>query len=189
MTNSGLVYVFTGEGKGKTSAALGVATRSLLLGKKVVWVAFYKQESWGLAEAKLKDKFPNLTMEFVGKGFRIGKKTAPVGNQGHVVVDSASEEEHKAAAIKGLDRVKEKLAEKPFLLVMDEVLNAVSEGLLDEKDVLNVIDQRGETHVILTGRVGVSARMILAGADLVTECKKIKHPYDSGKLAVRGLDF
>ena len=71
--NTGLVYVFTGEGKGKTSAALGVATRSLLNGEKVSWVAFYKQESWGLAEAKMRDKFSNLDMSFIGKGFRIIK--------------------------------------------------------------------------------------------------------------------
>ncbi len=187
MKNTGLVYVFTGEGKGKTSAALGVATRSLLLDKKVVWVAFYKQESWGLAEAKLKDKFVNLGMYFSGKGFKIGKKTAPVGTQGHVVVDTASEEEHKLAAENGLEVVRGKLVDKPFLLVMDEVLNAVSEGLLEGKRVIELLSNRGETHVILTGR-GVTEEIVKM-ADLVTECKKIKHPYDQDKLAVAGLDF
>lgn len=186
---TGLVYVFTGEGKGKTSAALGVATRSLLNGEKVVWVAFYKQESWGISEAKLKDKFPNLEMYFSGKGFKIGKKTVPVGNRGHVVVDSASEEEHKEAALAGLQLAANSLQQKPFLLVMDEAINAVTDRLLESEDVIELINNRGDTHVILTGRAGEPARMILAGADLVTECKKIKHPYDSGKLAVRGLDF
>lgn len=188
---SGLVYVFTGEGKGKTSAALGVATRSLLNGEKVVWVAFYKQESWGLAEAKLREKFPNLEMRFVGKGFRIGKKTAPVGNKGHVVVDTASEDEHKESARLGLELARQTLqrTDPCFLLVMDEALNAITDGLLSEEEVMEVLGQRGETHVILTGRAGEPARTVLAGADLVTECKKIKHPYDMGKLAVRGLDF
>lgn len=188
--NTGLIYVFTGEGKGKTSAALGVATRSLLLDKQVVWIAFYKQTSWGLAEAKLQNKFENLEMLFSGKGFRIGKKTAPVGNKGHVVVDTASEGEHIAAAQAGLQIATQRLQQKLFLLVMDEVLNAVSDGLLSAAEVLQVLEMRGETHVILTGRAGTDpARMILAGADLVTECKKIKHPYDQGKLAVAGLDF
>jgi len=194
---SGLIYAFTGVGKGKTSAALGVATRSLLNGKKVVWVAFYKQESWGLAEAKLKDKFENLEMYFSGKGFRIGKKTAPVGNRGHVVVDTASEEEHREAAKRGIEYVVSSMEKKPFLLVMDEVLNAVSEGLLESKRVIELLGKRGDTHIVLTGRAGTDlpagkagpARTVLAGADLVTECKKIKHPYDSGKLAVAGLDF
>lgn len=185
--NSGLVYIFTGEGKGKTSAALGVATRSLLLDKQVVWVAFYKQESWGLAEAKLKDKFTNLEMIFSGKGFRIGQKTAPVGNKGHVVVDSASETEHREAAEQGLASATEKLSGRPFLLVMDEVLNAVSEGLLESEGVRELLGKRGDTNIILTGR-GATEDMVEL-ADLVTECKKIKHPYDSGKLAVQGLDF
>ena len=198
--NNGLVYVFTGEGKGKTSAALGVATRSLLLGEKVVWIAFYKGHDWELAEKKMVEKFPNLEMYFTGKGFRIIKplhqstikplKIAKVAGGAGVVVDTASEGEHKEAARHGLELVRQKLTDQPFLLVMDEVLNAVSEGLLESKAVMEVLSQRGETHVVLTGRAGTEpARLILAGADLVTECKKIKHPYDEGKLAVRGLDF
>lgn len=187
--NKGLVYVFTGEGKGKTSAAIGTATRTLLIGKQVVWIAFYKQESWGLAEAKLKDKFPNLEMRFVGKGFRIGKKTAPVGNKGNVVVDTASEEEHKQAAEAGLQLAADSLRQKPFLLVLDEILNAVSDRLIESEMVMELLDKRGDTHVVLTGRAGGPARTVLAGADLVTECRKIKHPYDEGKLAVRGLDY
>lgn len=192
--NAGLVYVFTGEGKGKTSAALGVATRSLLLDKQVVWIAFYKQSSWGLAEAKLSEKFSNLDMTFAGKGFRITKpeqtkgkvKLATVGGSAKVV-DTASEAEHVTAASDALMLAREKLETKPFLLVLDEVLNAVDEGLLPETAVLEVLEGRGETHIVLTGR-GVTSKVI-AAADLVTECKKIKHPYDEGKLAVQGLDY
>jgi cob(I)alamin adenosyltransferase len=192
--SDGLIYVFTGEGKGKTSAALGVATRSLLNSEKVVWVAFYKQESWGLSEAKLKEKFPNLEMLFTGKGFRIVKPEITKGNvklatvgTANKVVDTASEDEHVQAAKEGLALVQQKLSEKPFLLVMDEVLNAVSEGLLAEQEIINALAQRGATHVILSGR-GVTEGVVQA-AHLVTECKKIKHPYDLGKLAVKGLDF
>lgn len=185
--NKGLIYVFTGEGKGKTSAALGVATRSLLNGEQVVWVAFYKQASWGLSEAKLKDKFPNLEMYFAGKGFKIGRKIVPVGNKGHVVVDTASEEEHRQAAESGLELAANSMQEKPFLLVMDEVVNAVSEGLLREEDILQVIEKRGDVHIVLTGRGATKG--IIKASDLVTECRKIKHPYDRGELAVKGLDF
>lgn len=200
MDNKGLVYVFTGEGKGKTSAALGVATRSLLLDKRVVWVSLYKGEDWELSEKKLVDKFSNLEMQFCGRGFRIpeGKKVknlseklkiAKIASE-HVVIDKASEEEHTRAAEEGLRIAREKLEDKPFLLVLDEVLNAVSENLLSASKVLEFLDKRGETHIVLTGRVGTDpARTILAGADLVTECRKIKHPYDEGKLAVRGLDY
>ena len=197
----GLIYVFTGEGKGKTSAALGVATRALLLEKRVVWVAFYKQESWGLSESKLKDKFPNLTMYFGGKGFRINAQTNQRINEstviakvagGAVVVDTASEEEHKTAAKQCLQQAEQALKGKPFLLVLDEVLNAVSDGLVETSMVMELLSNRGESHVILTGRhdpAKADVTGILEQADLVTECTKIKHPYDTGKLAVAGLDF
>lgn len=184
---SGLIYVFTGEGKGKTSAAIGVATRALLLEHTVEWISFYKEESWGMAEKGLRAKFENLNMSFVGRGFWIGQKTAPVGNKGHVVVDKASEDEHKGAAKAGLELASEQLAKKPFLLVLDEVVNAVSEGLIERKQVIELLGKRGETHIVLTGR-GLP-KEIEDKADLVTECKKIKHPYDTGKLAVAGLDF
>lgn len=214
--NSGLVYIFTGEGKGKTSAALGVATRSLLLDKQVAWVAFYKQESWGLAEAKLASKFPKLEMYFGGKGFSLGKsdsqqvsvsarsvgqlasktsksvKMAPVGKMGHVVLDTASEEEHLQAAQACLKQASQQLKQQPFLLVMDEVLNAVTEGLLTEQEVMKLLENRGDTHVVLTGRHDPSSQMwqvLLQASDLVTECVKVKHPYDTGKLAVSGLDY
>jgi cob(I)alamin adenosyltransferase len=193
--NVGLIYVFTGEGKGKTSAALGVATRALLIDERVVWVAFYKGSDWELAEKNCR-QIPQLGEYFTGRGFRIVKpeqmvhnvKIASVSNA--KVVDTASEDEHIEAAKQGLKMVEQKLAEKPFLLVMDEVLNAISEGLLESGAVMEVLSQRGNTHIVMTGRAGTEpARTVLAGADLVTECKKIKHPYDNGKLAVRGLDF
>lgn len=183
----GLVYVFTGEGKGKTSAAIGVTTRALLLGKKVVWISFYKEESWGMAEKGLRERFDKLEMYYVGKGFRIGRKTAPVGNRGQVVVDKASEVEHKEAAMEGIKLASAKLAEAPFLLVLDEVINAVCERLTSEPEVLKLLTRRRETHVVMTGR-GLPKR-IEEAVDLVTECKKIKHPYDAGRLAVAGLDY
>lgn len=196
---NGLIYVFTGEGKGKTSAALGVATRALLLDERVVWVAFYKGSDWDLAEKKLVEKFPSLEMHFTGKGFKISEsasqrvsksvKMAKVAGGAGVVVDTASEDEHKMAAEDGLQLAAHSLQQKPFLLVMDEVLNAVSEGLLESSAVMEVLSQRGYTHIVMTGRANKRTSRLLQGADLVSECKKIKHPYDSGKLAVRGLDF
>ncbi len=193
--SKGLVYVFTGEGKGKTSAALGVATRAALIGKKVVWISFYKGKDWDLAEKGLPDKFPNLEMHWIGRGFMIqdsrfmkgNAKIAKVAGGRGVVVDTASESEHKSAAEEGLTLAESKLAEKPWLLVLDEVMNAIAEGLLEEKQVLELLNERGETHLVLTGRG--ATEQIIKMADLVTECKKIKHPYDTGKLAVRGLDF
>jgi cob(I)alamin adenosyltransferase len=81
----------------------------------------------------------------------------------------------------------EKLLSQVDLLVLDEVNNAVKDKLIDLGDLLKLISQRDKTHLILTGRGG-SGR-VLEAADLVTEMKKIKHPYDRGQKAVKGLDY
>jgi cob(I)alamin adenosyltransferase len=161
----------------------------------VIWISFYKGSDWEISEKKLSEKFSNLEMYFTGRGFRIEKpekvvnnvKVASVGRA--KVVDTASEDEHLMAAEEGLKLAGQKLKDKPFLLVMDEVLNVVSEDLLKTEDLLSVLSVRGETHVVMTGRSNKRARQLLQEADLVTECKKIKHPYDDGKLAIKGLDF
>ena len=76
------------------------------------------------------------------------------------------------------------------MLVLDEILNTIGDKLLVEEDILELVGKRGKTHIILTGRMGTDpARRLLAVADLVTECRKIKHPFDKGKLAVAGLDY
>lgn len=195
---TGLVYAFTGEGKGKTSAALGVATRAALIGEKVIWISFYKGKDWDLAEKHLPAKLPNLEMHFVGRGFMIAESKEQKTKSGvgyakiageRVVVDKASDDEHKMAAEAGLTLARENLVKKPFLLVLDEVLNAVAERLLRSEGVVELLSNRGETHIVLTGRGGEPTRRVLERADLVTECKKVKHPYDKGQLAVRGLDY
>ncbi len=183
--NKGMVYVFTGEGKGKTSAAVGVAVRAVGVGLKVGWVAFFKQESWKLAEVESLKKL-GVEVCLSGKGFYLkGQKMAKIeANQ--VVVDSASQEDHKLAAREAMKKVGD-LLKQVDVLVLDEVNNAISEGLLRVEVVLELIEERNKTHLILTGRS--ADKKIIKVADLVTEMKKVKHPYDQGKLAVRGLDY
>lgn len=194
----GLVYVFTGEGKGKTSAAVGTAVRAVGAGMNVGWVAWYKQEQWKLSEVEVLRK-AGVEVFLLGKGFhlkeqkeRIEKqnntssvKIAPIAGE-QVVVDSADEEEHVRAAQEALS-VARRLTQKVDVLVMDEVNNAIKDGLLDGVDLVDLISHRGDTHLVITGR-DVRPEVVEA-ADLVTEMKKIKHPYDKGKTAVRGLDF
>jgi cob(I)alamin adenosyltransferase len=179
----GLVYIFEGDGKGKTSAALGVAVRMLLVGERVVWISWFKEESWKMAEMNLPKVFGNkVEMHWGGKGFFGGPN------------DHDTPDGHKKAAMKALllaqsalNRNKEEGGIKPDLLVMDEVVRAVQDGLLTIKDVLDTVKMRGTTHMILTGHK--ASEELRKNADLVTEMKKVKHPYDRGVLAVRGLDF
>lgn len=171
---SGLVYVFTGEGKGKTSAALGVAVRAALRGMKVGIVQWYKEKRWPIAEHKIGEKLENIQIFPLGSGFY------------QLPSDHATASEHKAAAEAALTQARE-LVRSVDVLILDEVINAIGDGLVESKRVMELLSKRGKMHVILTGR-GASKELI-AMADLVTECKKIKHPFDKGKMAVAGLDY
>src|SRR3989344_7628543 len=174
MNTKGLVYVFTGDGKGKTSAALGVAVRAALSGMKVAIVQWYKEKRWPIAEHQIGTFIKNIKIYPLGSGFY------------HLPTDHASPKDHKDAAQNALKQA-EKLLSKVDVLVLDEVNNAVKDKLINLIDLINLISKRGKTHLILTGR-GTSGR-VLEVADLVTEMKKIKHPFDKGIKAVKGLDY
>lgn len=173
---TGLIYVFTGDGKGKTSASLGVAIRALSAGFKVAIVQWYKQSSWGISEhtietllnTKTKPKFHIYPLG-VGFCFPTSKK-AP----------------HKQAAQAALLKANEIMSQVD-VLILDEINNAIHDKLINLKDVKELINNRGKTHLILTGR-NIHPDIIEI-ADLVTEMKPIKHPFNQGKLAVKGLDF
>lgn len=200
---TGLVYIFTGNGKGKTSAALGVAMRAIGQGKRVGMVQWYKERRWKIGEHRLPEllKKPLFEIYPMGQGFY------------KLPTDHAGEEEHKKAAGEAMEMAKELLTgqqdnrltgqqvnreRKPanlitcqpdnlFLLILDEVINAVNDKLLALPDLLSLLKLRGPVHIILTGRN--APKKLIDLADLVTEMKNIKHPYDSGKKAVLGLDF
>ena len=174
MNTKGLVYVFTGDGKGKTSAALGVAVRAAISGMKVAIVQWYKEKRWPIAEHQIGKFIKNIKIYPLGSGFY------------QLPTDHASPAEHRRAAEAAL-KMAEKLLGKVDGLVLDEVNNAVKDKLIDLNYLIKLIGKRGKTHLILTGR-GASGR-VLEGADLVTEMKKIKHPFDKGQKAVKGLDF
>jgi cob(I)alamin adenosyltransferase len=173
----GMVYVFTGDGKGKTSAALGVTVRAVCNEMKVGWVSWYKGGKWPISEKKLPLKIKpegRLKMYWLGEGFY------------KLPTDKATPEEHKRAASQALKKAEELLG-KVEVLVLDEVNKAIEDGLIEVKEVVDLINKRGQVHLILTGR-GRDKRIVEA-ADLVTEMKKIKHPFGKGVRVVKGLDF
>ena len=170
----GLIYLFTGDGKGKTSAAIGVGVRAALSGMKVGMVCWYKEDKWPISELKISDKIKNFNIFLSGKGFY------------KLPTDHASKEEHKKAAEAALKKASE-LVGKVDVLILDEVNNAVSDRLVKTGEVVDLLKKRGRTHVVLTGRKAQKEFVELA--DLVTEMRKVKHPFDLGKKAVKGLDY
>lgn len=172
--NTGLVYVFTGEGKGKTSAAFWTGVRAALRGMKVAAIQWYKEARWPTAEQKISQKLPNFKVYLMGKGFY------------KLPTDHATGAEHKQAAEKALAKAKS-LAGRVDVLILDEVNNAIADKLIKVSEVIKVIEQRGKTHIIITGRK--AHKSVIEIADLVTEMKNVKHPFDQGKKAVGGLDY
>jgi cob(I)alamin adenosyltransferase len=195
--NKGMVYVFTGDGKGKTSAAIGVGVRAALSGMKVGMVCWYKKKNLGVSEWGLPKVLKNFAVYPMGEGFRLkiydlrfenqkGKHVKIIRTKAGRVVDKASLIEHKKAARGALEKAR-KLIGKVDVLILDEVNNAVFDKLISLIDLINLISKRGKTHLILTGRDACAE--LVEAADLVTEMKKIKHPFDKGIKAVRGLDY
>jgi len=170
----GLVYVFTGDGKGKTSAGLGVAVRAVCNEMKVGIVQWYKEKEWLVSEYKLGEKLKGVEIYPMGKGFY------------NLPTDKATKEEHVKAGQKALKKA-ESLLKEVDVLVLDEINNAIKDELVGVEKVMRLIKKRGGVHLILTGRD--ANKQIVEIADLVTEMKKVKHPFDKGKKAVKGLDF
>jgi len=173
----GLTVVYTGDGKGKTTAALGTVIRAVGYGLRVFMLQFVKG-SWHYGEldgAKL--LAPYFTIEPMGKGFY------------KILDDKLPEEEHRQAALMAADRAIALLRSGEYdMVILDEINVAVMTGLLPVQKVLEIIDAKPESvHLILTGR-GAPPEVI-ERADLVTEMREIKHPYQKGKLAQKGIDF
>jgi len=170
----GLVLVYTGEGKGKSSSAFGVIVRALGWGQKVGVVQFIKG-AWKTGERQFFSKFDGqMDWHTMGEGF---------------TWDTQDLERDTATAQAAFAQAREMLESGRYdLLVLDEVNIALRYGYLSETDVIEGLKARSKrTSVILTGR---DAKPAICGyADLVSEMRAIKHPFDAGIKAVRGIDF
>ncbi len=175
--NKGLVIVFTGDGKGKTTSALGIALRACGHNMKVVMLQFIKG-SWHYGELEsVKKLSPNFELIPLGKGF--------VG----IIDDRLPREEHIKAAKEALGIAREKITSGNYrIVILDEINVAVRLNLIDIEDLLDLVKAKPERlHLIITGR-GADPKLIEA-ADLVTEMREIKHPYQKGIEAQRGIDY
>lgn len=176
-SNDGIVIVYTGNGKGKTTASLGVALRAIGHGLRVCMVQFIKGE-WHYGELNsIKKLEPDFELIVAGKGF-IG-----------IIDDDHAFEEHVRAAKTALDIVEQKISLDTFdIIILDEINYALHLGVLQLADVMKMLQNRPKhLSLILTGNH--ACEEIITLADLVTEMKEIKHPYKKGIKAKRGIDF
>jgi len=166
--------VFTGDGKGKTTAAMGMACRALGHGLPVLVAQFIKGRDTG--EEKLLAAQPGLTFLQLGLGFLPRTEGPELAR-------------HRAAAQDGLQRVATELVAGQWrLVVLDEICTAVARGLLAEAAVLAALERaQPETVIVLTGRGATSG--LIAYADTVTEMRCVKHGYATGIAAQPGVEW
>jgi cob(I)alamin adenosyltransferase len=180
MLDKGLVQVYTGDGKGKTTAAFGLALRAAGRGNNVLIYQFLKPPSLELGE--------RLGAEQSGLPIRVEALEA----RWDVLRSLRNEQDvaaAKAATRDALARLTDLAAQKAYdVFILDEIVFCLSQNLAEFEDVKRLIEQKDPAvELILTGR-GATPELI-ALADLVTEMKKIKHPFDKGVPAKPGIDY
>jgi len=170
----GLLLVFTGDGKGKTTSALGLAFRAIGHGFPVCMIQFVKG-SWKYGELETVKHFDNLMeMHVMGRGFTwqsddLDKDIQAARQAWDFAVQTIKENRHR-------------------LIILDELTYLMTYNMLQEKDVLDVLGNRPPgMHIAVTGRDATKGLVDLA--DLVTEMKNIKHAFENGIKAQRGIEF
>jgi cob(I)alamin adenosyltransferase len=182
----GLVVVYTGEGKGKTTAAFGLALRAIGRGWKVLMIQYTKMGEWPPGEpmgeiAGARRLEPDFKVVSTGIGFV------------NIFGDPYTFEEHRAAAQKGLALAWEAMRSGEWdLIILDEILGAVSQHQIDLEQVLEYIKAKPRTlDLCLTGHDAEKRfiHKLLEATDLATEMVKLKHPFDTGRQARKGIDY
>lgn len=192
MTQRGYIQVYTGDGKGKTTAAIGLAVRAVGAGKKVCIIQFMK--SLAYSEQKVLSSLPGITLITVGKPYFIAKEGMLTkeqleawGDQVTVYPAGHPPADYRAMIHGGVDKAVEAVAGGYDMVILDEYNMACWYDLATDEDTERILAaRRPETELIVTGRN--APQKLLDAADLITEMKKIRHYYDSGVAARKGIE-
>jgi cob(I)alamin adenosyltransferase len=190
----GLVICYLGAGKGKTTAAMGMAVRAAGAGMNVYILQFVKAK--GATLDKIKDgewpvsseiEFLN-NISFPSSVGKINNEQLGLGFVG-ILGDKKEKAIHIKAALDGLERAREIITSGEYqVVILDEIISALESKLVEERDIVDLIKLKGPLqHLVLTGHNKYPS--ILKECDLVTEMNMIKHPYYKGILAQRGIDY
>ena len=171
MDNKGYIHLYTGNGKGKTTAAFGLAVRALCSGRKVFVGQFVKSMKYN--ETRIVEKFDGIRIEQLGRGCFITR---------------SPQEEDILMAHEGLERCRSVMASGAWdVVILDELCIAIWANLLTTDEVLAALrDRDPQIEVVITGRY--APEELIAAADLVTEMREVKHYYSAGILSRDGID-
>lgn len=176
----GIVIVNTGDGKGKTTAAMGQAVRAVGAGMKVVMIQFIKGK-WKVAEIEGLSHLPNFSLRRKGLGFTIPERRIGPLSEHQAAIEAAWE--HTVAEVQ---------SDQWDMVILDEINNAISDpnlnSIVNVEAVLELLQNRPpRLHMVLTGRRAPDE--LIEVADIVTEMKLVKHAYQTGTKARRGIEF
>jgi cob(I)alamin adenosyltransferase len=180
MLKRGLVQIYTGDGKGKTTAAFGLALRSAGQGNKVLIYQFLKFPSLDIGE--------RFALELGAVGIKVEALDIE-WDMAKSFEDEKLVAQTKTAIKEALERITETTKKRFYdLLILDEIVFCLAKGLAKLADIKSLIESRDPAvEIILTGRG--ATKELIEMADLVTEMKNIKHPFDKGIEARRGIEF
>ncbi|MDH2416032.1 cob(I)yrinic acid a,c-diamide adenosyltransferase [Nocardioides sp. CER19] len=184
--NRPVLAVHTGDGKGKSTAAFGLALRGWNQGWRIGVFQFVKSAKWRIGEQTVLERLGRLHEE-TGEGGPV--EWHKMGSGWSWSRKQGEEGDHQTAAVEGWQEIKRRLAAATYdLLVLDEFTYPMTWGWVDVDDVVTTLGNRpGHQHVVITGR-GADPRLVEA-ADLVTEMTKVKHPMDAGQKGQRGIEW
>ena len=176
MKNEGLIQVYTGDGKGKSTAAIGQAVRAAGHGFKVAFISFFKDpEVFGYGEYRSLEQLNIGTFVFAKRHPHFYKELNP--------------DDVRRECSAGLESIRELLRDACWdMLVLDEINIALRDRFLEEEEVLSLLEAKPEKlELVLTGRG--APEKIIGRADLVSEVREVKHPYSRGLKAREGIEY
>lgn len=190
--SKGYIQVYTGDGKGKTTAAIGLAIRSIGAGHKVRIIQFMK--SLAYSEQKVLQSLDGITLTTLGKPYFIAKEGMLTEEEikawgGNVRIYPAGHppEEYRAMILDGINQAVQAVSGEYDLVILDEYNMACWYDLATEEDTKRILSARAPSvELVFTGRNAPS--YILEAADLITEMKKIRHYYDKGVPQRKGIE-
>jgi cob(I)alamin adenosyltransferase len=179
MLKKGLVQIYTGNGKGKTTAAVGLTVRAAGAGCNVLFYQFLKPAGMETGERKILDSLPNVAVKTLSVDWDLNKSLKDPETR------ALTREEVK----KALAEITAAAEKKDYnVIILDEIVYCISYELANKEDICELLDGRDEkVEIVMTGRG--APEWLIEKADLVTEMKMIKHPYENGIQARKAIEF
>lgn len=191
MTETGCIQIYTGDGKGKTTAAIGLAIRAIGAGKSVCIIQFMK--SLAYSEQRILKELPGITLITIGKPYFIAKEgmlteetLKALGDAVVVYPAGHPPEEYRRMVLDGIEKAI-RAVRTYDVVILDEYNMACWYDLVTDDDTRRILAaRRPETELVVTGRN--APKLLLDAADLITDMKKVRHYYDTGRQARKGIE-